>query len=78
MAKRYEFIREIFNSCSGNQMRDVMIDEIESDDIEAIARSYVTDAGASIEKLDDGQGTVIYNITNSGLPERLTFSEIAE
>jgi hypothetical protein len=78
MAKRYEFIREIFNSCSGNQMRDVFIEEIESDDIEAIAASYRTDAGASMEKTDDGQGTVIYNILNSGLPERLTFSEIAD
>ena len=28
----YELVREIQNSCSGNQMRDVFFDEIETDD----------------------------------------------
>jgi hypothetical protein len=73
MAK-YEMIREIFNSCSGNQMRDVDIKEIESDDIEAVARTFVTDPEHTFETLDNGKGTVIFNISNSGLPERLSFT----
>jgi hypothetical protein len=73
MAK-YEMIREIFNSCSGNQMRDVDIKEIESDDIEALARTFVTDPEHTFEALDNGKGTVIFNISNSGLPERLSFT----
>jgi hypothetical protein len=75
MAK-YEFIREIFNSCSGNQMRDVDIKEVEIEDIEAEATKYIDGPESSVEILDDGKGTIIYNITNSGLPERLTFSLI--
>ena len=30
--KHYEMIWEIFNNCSGNQMRDVHIEEVETDD----------------------------------------------
>ena len=29
MIKEYEVVHEIFNLCSGNQMRDVFIEEIE-------------------------------------------------
>ncbi len=29
---RYELIREIFNQCSGNQMRDVFASSVETDD----------------------------------------------
>jgi hypothetical protein len=32
MKKRYEAIWEIFNKCSGNQMRDVFFEEIETDE----------------------------------------------
>jgi hypothetical protein len=35
MKKRYEVIWEIFNKCSGNQMRDVFFEEIETDDPDA-------------------------------------------
>jgi hypothetical protein len=73
MAK-YEMIREIFNSCSGNQMRDLEFKEIETDDVEALARTYVTDPRHTFEVLDNGKGTIIYNISNSDLPERLSFT----
>ena len=29
MMKEYEVVHEIFNLCSGNQMRDVFVEEIE-------------------------------------------------
>ena len=34
----YELVREIQNSCSGNQMRDVFFEEIETDDPVAYVR----------------------------------------
>ena len=37
---RYELIREIFNLCSNNQMRDVFVSEVETSDPEAVARTY--------------------------------------
>jgi hypothetical protein len=73
---KYEFIREIFNSCSGNQMRDVDIKEIETDSIEEIAKTYIESEKSEVEIIEDGKGTTIYNITNAGLPERLTFSKL--
>ena len=36
---KYEVIREIFNLCSGNQMRDVYVDELEIPDIDAASPS---------------------------------------
>ena len=35
MKKEYETVWEIFNECANNQMRDVLFDEIETDDPEA-------------------------------------------
>jgi hypothetical protein len=57
-------------------MRDVDIKEVEIDDIEAEAANYIDGPESEVEILDNGKGTIIYNITNSGLPERLTFSLI--
>ena len=35
MKKCYETVWEIFNECANNQMRDIFIDEIETDDTDA-------------------------------------------
>jgi hypothetical protein len=75
MAK-YEVIREIFNNCSGNQMRDVDIQEMEVEDVDAHARSYATDPEGDFERIEARPGTTIYNITNFGLPERLSYTRI--
>ena len=37
--KCYEAVWEIFNKCSNNQMRDVFIDEIETDDLDEFLRN---------------------------------------
>ena len=39
----YEVVREIENSCSRNQMRDVFFDEIETDDPLEAVRSLLKD-----------------------------------
>ena len=77
MAK-YEFIREIFNSCSGNQMRDVDIQEVEIEDIEAYARQFVTAKNAVFEWIEKSPDVTIVNITNYGLPERLSFTRLED
>ena len=38
---RYEVIREIFNKCSGNQMRDVFVSTVETDDPEGYVRDLL-------------------------------------
>jgi hypothetical protein len=74
--KKYEMIREIFNSCSGNQMRDVHISVVETDDVEDYVRVFLDDPRASVERSVDPGGAVIFDIEVSGLRQRIGFSEI--
>jgi predicted RNA-binding protein len=75
-AKRYEMIREIFNNCSGNQMRDVDVQEIETDDVDAyLARLYRGEHFTSARSVSD-QGVVVFDIDTSGITQRVSFTEI--
>jgi hypothetical protein len=75
MKKHYEMIREIFNKCSGNQMRDVFFDEIETDDPDA----YVTGLfpGCHIEADTVGRAR-IYEIEAEGLRQRVSLTELEQ
>jgi hypothetical protein len=75
MKKRYEVIWEIFNKCSGNQMRDVFFEEIETDDPDA----YISERfqGYSITPdLSRAPGELIYEIEADGLRQRMSLTEI--
>ena len=71
---RYELIREIFNKCSGNQMRDVFVSTVETDDTEAYLRSVLVGSDIHIERTDTRDG-VIYDVVTDGLPQRFSFTE---
>jgi hypothetical protein len=74
--KKYEMIREIFNSCSGNQMRDVDVQEIETDDVDAyLARLYAGEHYTSKRNVSEN-GVVVFDIDASGLVQRVSFTEI--
>jgi hypothetical protein len=73
--KTYELIREIFNRCSGNQMRDVFVSEIETDDLDAYAKQFLVGADIHCEKSTNTVGAVVYDLTIDGLKQRLTFTE---
>jgi len=75
--KEYELVHEIFNQCSGNQMRDVDIKEIEIED----PRAYVEDflkSHKTVEIFEDAltPGAVIFDVTADGLHMRFSFTEI--
>jgi predicted RNA-binding protein len=75
--KRYEVIREIFNECSGNQMRDVDVQEIETDDVDSyLAGLYRGEHFTSARSVDE-QGAVVFDIDASGLSQRVSFTEIS-
>jgi predicted RNA-binding protein len=75
--KRYEMIREIFNNCSGNQMRDVDVQEIETDDVDSyLAGLYKGEHFTSARSVSD-QGAVVFDIDASGLAQRVSFTEIS-
>ena len=72
----YEIIREIFNQCSGNQMRDVFIEEKEVADPEGYVRSLLKGKQVIIEKEVEPSGVIVFNCDIAGLRQRFTFTEI--
>jgi len=71
---RYELIREIFNKCSGNQMRDVFVSSVETDDPEAYLRSVLVGTDIRVERTETRDG-VIFDVVTDGLPQRFSFTE---
>ena len=73
---RYELIREIFNKCSGNQMRDVFMEERELEDPEAWVRGRHPDKNLKLSRDTLPDGTVIIDLDLSGSRQRCSFTEI--
>lgn len=74
--KSYETVWEIFNECANNQMRDVFIDEIETDDIEGFLGRKFKGKEVTFEKQVLKDGTIVYDIMASGIRQRYSFTEI--
>ena len=74
--KCYETVWEIFNQCANNQMRDVLIDEIEIEDIDLFLKTKFKGKEVTFEKHVKEDGTIVYDILASGIKERYSFTEI--
>ena len=74
--KEYEAVWEIFNLCSGNQMRDVFVEELEIEDLDAFIKNKFKGEDVSYEKSVLADGTVIYDIRTSDISQRYSFTEI--
>lgn len=72
----YEIIREIFNQCSGNQMRDVFVEEKDVEDPEGYVRNLLEGKEVKIEKSVDPDGTIVFDCDIAGLLQRFSFSRI--
>lgn len=77
--KEYEVIREIFNLCPGNQMRDIFIEEIQLPD-DADPEMYVREKlkkepELKIERIDKEDGSVVFEVMTAAIHQRYTFSE---
>ena len=72
----YELVREIQNSCSGNQMRDVFFDEINTDDPEGYVRALLKDEvdELTVERVDDDNLTIF--ASSHGLRQKFLFTMI--
>ena len=72
----YEVVREIQNSCSGNQMRDVFFEEIETDDPVAYVRTLLKAdrAALTVEVIDADNLTVFADC--SGMTQKFLFTRI--
>ena len=76
MLKEYEVVHEIFNLCSGNQMRDVFIEEIEipEGEFENYIRNRHKEKDIVLEREDLEDGTVRYIVMTAEIKQRYTFS----
>lgn len=74
--KEYEVIWEIFNKCPRNQMRDVFVEEIETDDPEKYIQQKFQGKDVSYEKTLMDDGTIIFDIITSQIKQRCSFTEI--
>ena len=74
--KEYEAVWEIFNECSNNQMRDVFMEEMACDDLDAFIKNKFKGKDVSWEKTIKPDGTVIYDIRTSNIKQRYSFTEI--
>ncbi|MCF0142010.1 MAG: hypothetical protein HUJ75_01385 [Parasporobacterium sp.] len=70
----YELIREIFNKCSGNQMRDVFISDVETDDPEAYIRDLLKGQDVKISRTENTGGSIVFDVDIAGLMQRFTFT----
>ncbi len=73
---RYEFIREIFNECSNNQMRDVAMSEQDIIDVDAFMDQFRTGADIQEQRTVEEDGTVVYDLVVDGLRQRFSFAEV--
>ena len=69
----YELVHEIKNQCPNNQMRDVFIEEVETDDPEAFVRARLTGHidELTLEQRADG---VTIHVVCDGLRQVFTFT----
>ena len=74
--KEYETVWEIFNECANNQMRDVFIDEICTEDPEKFVLDKFKGKEVSYEKSVLPDGSIVFDIMTSGIRQRYTFTEI--
>ena len=78
MMKQNEVVLEIFNLCSGNQMRDVFIEEVElpENGFEAYIRSKHKEKDITLEREELANGSVIYVVMTAEIKQRYSFTEI--
>lgn len=76
--QEYEVIREMFNLCPGNQMRDIFIEEIvlpDQADLESYVREkFKNEEQLTIERTDKEDGSVVFDVMTAAIHQRYTFS----
>ena len=76
--KEYEVVHEIFNLCSGNQMRDVFIEEVElpENGFENYIRRRHKEKELRLEREELENGTIVYVVMTAEIKQRYSFTEI--
>ncbi len=70
----YEVVREIFNHCPNNQMRDIFFLEVETDDPEGYVRSLLRGREVTVTSQTLPDGTLEILATCDGINQRFLFT----
>ena len=73
---RYEVVWEIFNKCSGNQMRDVFFEEVETDDPAAFVAAKFEGYEITCDNGDPYADALTFDIFSEGLFQRVSFTAV--
>ena len=71
---RWEMIREIFNECANNQMRDVFVEDVVTDSPRSWLENYLAGKEVSIEETVCADGTIVFDVMIANLKQRFSFS----
>lgn len=72
----YELVREIQNLCRNNQMRDVFIEEVETDDPEAYVRKRLKDRTVELTTDVREDGSLTVYASSGGLTQKFIFTPL--
>lgn len=72
--REYEMVREILNSCPNNQMRDIYISNVRTDDPEAYVRTLVKGSDVMISREELSDGSTVFHTDCAGLLQVFTFT----
>ena len=70
----YEVVREIKNLCPNNQMRDVFIDEVQTDDPVEYVRSFLKGKTVELTAEVGEKGAVTVHAVADGLMQKFVFT----
>ena len=70
----YEMVREIKNLCPNNQMRDVFITEVETDDPEGYVKDFLQGKAVEVSTEYGPNGTVTVYAVCDGLTQKFIFT----
>lgn len=72
----YELVREIPNLCRNNQMRDVFIEEVETEDPEGYVRQFLSKSRVEISVEQNRDGAVTVFAVAAGMTQKFIFTPI--
>ncbi len=70
----YEMVREIKNLCPNNQMRDIFITEVETDDPEQYVKDFLQGKAVEVSTEYGKGGTVTVYAVCDGLTQKFIFT----
>lgn len=73
---RYELVREIPNPCSNNQMRDVFIEEVETDDPADWVKQRLKGERVLLTVEKNGEEEIAIFAEDAGLSQKFIFTKL--